>query len=432
MKLGKVASGVLPAFHEAVGRVLHAASLVVTDRRWAAPLSAMAVGFGLFIGVAIGPGTVGTFATGVPPIVEVPNSSGVSDEGEGGEGGGGSSAGHTAPAGEGSGGEAASSESLPSFTPAPFVPAGESPPPAEKTPPASTPPPTEEPEEPEAIELEGVVVHSNPAAGSYALAIKGGELVPVHASKLPAPGAKLTVQARQLANGTFAEEGSPEQDGKATRASIRGVVTFLDPNPVAPAYTLSGRGASLLIHVYPDPSGAPPQLPALGSRATVTAEIKKPAAASSAVVETAPGGSVVPLDATAAAPPPVAGSQALPSCAPSSPLANVKPAAELWQSQLDLEEGEPSTYIDLSGMVTAICPDTGQLLLSADDTRVSGQDLALTVPSKIKTAKLKVGDSFLATAEVAPDGTLALAGLSSDERVKGADDPTAAQGDLKR
>ena len=51
--------------------VLRAVALVVTDRRWAAPLSAMALGFGLFLGVAIGPGAAGTFATGAGSIVAI-------------------------------------------------------------------------------------------------------------------------------------------------------------------------------------------------------------------------------------------------------------------------------------------------------------------------------------------------------------------------
>ena len=54
-------------------RVLRAFSLVVTDRRWAAPLSAMALGFGLFIGVAVGPDAAGSLA-GSPLIVELPAS----------------------------------------------------------------------------------------------------------------------------------------------------------------------------------------------------------------------------------------------------------------------------------------------------------------------------------------------------------------------
>ena len=82
-------------------------------------------------------------------------------------------------------------------------------------------------------------------------------------------------------------------------------------------------------------------------------------------------------------------------------------------------------------MIAAVCPATGQILLSADDTRASGEDLLLTVGPKIKASKLKVGESLLATATVEPDGSLTLAGAASDEKVKGADDPKTAQGDLK-
>ena len=86
------ASGTAGGSDTAVHR---AASLAVTDRRWAAPL-AVALGFGLFLGVAIGPGAAGTLATGGPLIqVEVPSSSGGSEEvvtGGGGGPGGSSSA----------------------------------------------------------------------------------------------------------------------------------------------------------------------------------------------------------------------------------------------------------------------------------------------------------------------------------------------------
>ena len=43
--------------------------------------------------------------------------------------------------------------------------------------------------------MKGTVVHVNPAAASYTMAIAGGELVSVHATKLPLAGEKLTVEA---------------------------------------------------------------------------------------------------------------------------------------------------------------------------------------------------------------------------------------------
>jgi hypothetical protein len=70
-----------------IAKLLYWAALPVRDRRWAAPLSAVALGFGLFAGVAIGPGATGTFGTGVAQIIEIPSFGGGEDTAdEGGEG----------------------------------------------------------------------------------------------------------------------------------------------------------------------------------------------------------------------------------------------------------------------------------------------------------------------------------------------------------
>jgi hypothetical protein len=104
----------------------------------------------------------------------------------------------------------------------------------------------------------------------------------------------------------------------------------------------------------------------------------------------------------------------------------------LVQRTIEIEPGDPSTYLDLAGIYSGLDPETGKLLLSADDTRAGEQDLMLAVPPEIDASKLKPGDSYLATATVEPDGSLRLAGIASDEHTKGADDPSSAQGDLKR
>ncbi len=229
--------------------------------------------------------------------------------------------------------------------------------------------------------LEGTVVQVSDPAGSYALAIKGGELVSVHALELPPPGTKLSAPVRRLANGTFAEDGKPSREKQLSKvASFRGGVTYVDAEPAAPAYTVSTRGASLLVHTKPDPSGAAPELPAIGAYVTVTAQI----------------------------------------------------GDELSQRKLELEPGPPSTYLDLAGIFREVSPETGQLLLSADDAGESEADLTLSLPKEIDASKLKAGDSYLATAELGEDGSLALKGIAGDERSKGADDAGSAQGDLKR
>jgi hypothetical protein len=369
-------------------QVLRAFSLVVTDRRWAAPLSAMALGFGLFVGVAIGPSAAGTFAGG-SRIIEMPSFGGSESGGEA----AGSDAPLAGPVAGGAGGGAGSLGALAS--PAPLDPAPVAPEPVgEEAEPEPEPPPgkapEEEAEEEEATELKGVVVHANQAAGSYALAIAGGELVPVHARELPVPGAKLTVTASRLANGAFAEEEKPKRgSGKAAQAIFRGAVTFVDPDPADPAYTVSGRGASLLVHAPPDPTGLAPILPTLGAYVTVTAGFERR----------------------------------------EEPL---PPTDVLVQRKVELEPGEPSTYLDLAGILGEVLPETGQLLVSADGTRESEADLTLNVPPTIDTKKLEPGDSYLATATVEKDGTLTLSGIASDEHRKGADDAGSAQGDLKR
>jgi hypothetical protein len=371
-----------------VDQALRGAALVVTDRRWAAPLSAAALGFGIFAGVAIGPGTAGSLATSAQQIIELPSSGG--DDGQSGGGGGGvASTKAAAPTlgGEGSGG---SEEALPFTVPLAPEPVEALPPPAAESAPKAPPPEEREPEqESEGQMFKGTVVHVSLAAGSYALAIEGGELISVHAVELPIPSVSLSGPLRQLSNGTYAEAADLEvEKGRAKEIAFSGTVTFVDPNPAAPAYTVSGRGSSLLVHVDPDPRGAVPELPAVGSLVKVTAKIEPPA----------------------------------------EPNAS----STLVQGKLEVESVPPSAYLELAGIVKAVAPDTGQLLFSVDWAGESEATLTLAVPPQIDDAKLKLGDSYLATVEIGADGSLELKGIASDERTKGADDSAGAQGDLKR
>jgi hypothetical protein len=397
-------------------RLLRWAALPITDRRWAAPLSAIALGFGLFVGVAIGPGASGTLATNAAQVIEIPGFSGGTEEvADDGRGPGGSSAIASppprSPQPEPSFAEPAPIESFAPETPAPTEPESTE---------AGGSPHAEEDEEEEATEpqkLAGIVVHVNPAAGSYTLAEAGGTLNAVHAADAPPPGARVTVPVRLLANGTFAEAGKPIRSGSARRATFNGIVTYLDPTPAAPAYAVSKRGVSLLIHVRPDPTGAPPTLPALGAFASVTVDIERPS------VPAEPP----PAEPVAAEPAPAAPVACAPD--PAQPLPAIEPEAVLWQHEASAD-GAPFTYADLAGIVTAICPETGQLAISADDIREGLHDVVLTVPAAIDTRKLKVGESVTATATFGDDGSLTLAGLASDERSRGADDFDATQGDL--
>jgi hypothetical protein len=415
----------VPAADTGYRRLLRWAALPVTDRRWAAPLAAVALGFGLFAGVAIGPGAAGTLATAPFQVIEVPGLGGGSDEG--GDEGGGEAASVTAKP-ESSGGSGGQEESSAGF--APVVPLEEEPlePSAEEEPrdPAPTPKKEEAPA-PEAQLLTGTVVHVNPAASSYTVAEAGGAMSAVHAGKLPRAGTEVEVPIRALANGTMAEAGKRQRSGSQKRVTLVGIVTFVDPNPTAPAYTVSSRGSSLLVHVRPDPAGAVPPLPVFGAYASVAAEIEVPASPTESPPPTSDAASPTTTTSPAEVAPVPAG-----ACIPDPaqpPLPPVQLKSILWQRQVSAD-GAPFTHGDFEGIVTAVCPATAQILLSADDVRASGEDVLVAVPPEIVANELVVGDSVIASADIGADGLLTLTGLASDERLPGADDAKATQGDL--
>lgn len=358
-------------------RLLRWAALPVTDRRWAAPLLAVALGFGLFVGVAIGPGARDTFATGAAQIIEIPSFDRGADD-RGGGGGGVAPAAAAAPVSSGSlvGGE----ESAPAFasaaTPEEFAAEPEAS--EEPTGQAAVPKAEEEPVQPEEQELLGTVVHVNPAASSYTVAETGGVMNAVHAGKLPAAGAAIEVPIRALANGTLAEVGKRHKTGSDARATLAGIVTFVVADPAAPAYTVSNRGTSVLVHVQPDPTGLPPALPALGAYVTVAVGIE---------------------------------------------------TGLLWQREL-AGSGAPFTHSDFEGIVATVDAEASQLAISADDVRESAQDIVFVVPPEIDLTGVTIGDSVVVAADIGADGSPALTGLASDERLAGADDTNATQGDL--
>ncbi len=191
-------------------------------------------------------------------------------------------------------------------------------------------------------------------------------------------------------------------------------MTFVDPDPLGPTYTVSGRGSSILVYAVP---GTEAQLPALGAYATVSAQIEQP----------------VPTEAQPLVPPTDPAASPVPPTCAADPGLKPPPEPAMIAVQRKLEvEPEPATYVDLAGVLTAVCPATGQIAISADDLRESAKDIVLSVPGRFKTAGFQLGDSIVATATIGEGGTLALAGLASDERMQGAEDAGSAQGDLKR
>jgi hypothetical protein len=394
-------------------QLLRWGALPVTDRRWAAPLAAIALGFGLFVGVAIGPGTAGTFATGAAQIIEIPGLGAGDTEGDadfspsrlpGSDGGAGKGATSSPTAGAPLPLSTESESRAPAATPEPSPPAAEPTPPGKEV-------------EPEEQALSGVVVHLNPAARSYTLAQADGTLDAIHAGKRPQLGTKVSVPVRPLANGTFAEAGTRIREGTRVRATFSGTTTYVNPDPTGPAYTVSRRGASVLVRVRPDPAGAAPALPVLGAFVEVVVDIAQSAPP--------PAEPASPAEAEST-------TTASPSCAPDPaqrlPTA-IQPRTVLWQRQLTPDDA-PFTNSDFGGIVQATCLELGQLAVSADDIRESGHDLIFSVPPTIDLSRVEVGESVIATATIGADGVLGLTGLASDEGATGADDASATQGDL--
>lgn len=384
--------------------------LTVTSRRWSATLLASALGFGLFIGVAFGPvtdrvGALGTQVVAVGGADEAPADP-VATESPG------TSAGTSGSAGN----DAGSTSTDPSS--APYDP-GVAPDPAETQEPApveeedddsSDDPPVEgedEEEEPDtdAITIAGTVLHVNPLAEDYTLAVRG-ELYGIHADDLPKPGDQLEIGVRALANGTYAEDGDRVQTGTTDAGELNGFVTYVSPDGAAPAYTVSARGASVLVRL---PEGSEQsELPTLGAFVGAEADIDalEKGAAEEPEFEATTG-----------------------TCVREEPARPVEPRSELIQSDLE-PTGEEFTYLDVAATVQAICPESGELLLSADGTRQGGADMTAAVPKGIDLGRLEIDQAVLATVEIERDGTLSLAGIASNEGEDGADDSEQLQGDF--
>ena len=326
-----------------------------TGSRWAFALpiplqtastfAAIALGFGVIVGTAISPNVGGILAAPSPTVVAQapsPETSSAPSSGGGSGGGGGSatqvasttpisSVASTGGGGGGGGG-------------------------------GKTKKQKEQP-----IEFSGTVVRTNPVAQSYTLA-SNGALISIHADTLPNVGDQLQSPVRKLKNGTYAEQGSRSAQGNTDNASFLGTVTYcadLDHPATACSstppttdhfvYAVSSLGASVLVTSPPGTA-----LPSIGSQVQVGVHIGNP------FTPIAPASSSDWRQYPAPCNPPGAGEQ---NGAPDQPT-NVP---ELTQTSLTVSEQQTSALLE------AVVQETGcsaGLVLSADDAREAGRDLA--------------------------------------------------------
>lgn len=388
--------------------MLMVGQLAVADRRWSAPMLACALGLGLFIGTALGPASERSAAgslialegTGaVPAATAEPEPS----------------------ARAGSSGSARSSadggsDAAPTF-PAPATSA-----PIPVAPPPPAPPP--DPRPPGGggggsggrgggggLELSGVVLGANPAAGSYALS-DGGQVYAIHAETLPRLGAKLEVPVAELANGTYEEDGSRIADGTVEEGTLEGLVTYVRSDPDAPGYTVSVPGASILVHA-PDPGG----LPTIGQFVLAQVDIEQLTPLPEARRSARERGPALLEDAGAE-----------PGCAEAEPVERPAPQSRLVEAEL-VPSGDAYTYGDLAGIVEAVCPETAELVITADGRGESSETITIAVPAGFDLSGVEVDEPVITTAML-EGARWTLAGLGSDDGVEGADDDDQLEGDL--
>jgi hypothetical protein len=366
----------------------------------ATTFAAIALGFGVVIGTAISPNLAGIVAAPAAPTVvaeappEVPSTP--SGGGSGGGGGAGASAAPaatvastTTPTGSSGGGGGKHKKQKKPKQPA--VP----------------------------ISFSGTIVRVNPVAQSYTVSASSG-LIAIHADSLPKVGDQVESTVRKLNNGTYAETGRTAT-GTAGVASFHGTVTYCADleHPSTPCdgnaandhyvYAVSSLGASVLVS-WPHSAANPP--PKVGFQVQVGVRI---------------GDTFSPVtpDTWASDPsctPPYDEQNGQPNPAPTPP--------ELTQTSFSVTGQAVNATIE--SVVQTVCPGASpKLVLSADDVRESGRDLAeLGVPSGIDLGKLKPGEAVQVAVDVANDGTLTLKGITSDQGAAEADDPSQGQGSL--
>ena len=324
-------------------------------------LAGLTLAFGVFVGLALGAAFPGAgFATG-RFVVQVPAASQQAAASESGGtapaaplgrpvgnvGGGGSAPG-PAPAGIPA---AAPSRLPPAGLPRDSGPSkGNNPGPGHHAlPPAHTKP-----------SVEGTVVHVNPVAQSYTVATTEGQLVAIHTADLPKPATKVSLNVRQLFNGTFAERGKRTGSAKPAKrhspieANVAGAVTYRDP--IVGVYAVSVNGASVLVHM---PAGfSPDDVPQLNYDVSAAVMIEVPKASKRDTL-------ITPTETVDARrePAPTSRSAVPPRPRTGAPIrSSTAPRHRRFSKQQSVSvEGQPVGAIHLEGIVERACADSGGL-----------------------------------------------------------------------
>lgn len=296
-------------------------------------------------------------------------------------------------------------------------------------------------QEEEELVLAGTVVQANSEAESYSLTTGSGQMSAIHATKLPKAGRKLEVPVRELANGTYAEDGRRKVAGKRTSVKIGGLVTFSDPKENQ--FTVSRRGTSILVRV--DPTATPGlEIPELASLITASVRISPratqlpatPPPETNATPTTTTTTTTTPTTTTTT-PTTTTTTDATTTAEAPGPPANCgtppkppRPPSTIVTATKVSVGNEFLGYGDFEGIVQGVCESSRDLWLSADSLDEAGEFVIFEVPKEIELGPLDPGQVVNVSAAI-EEGTkaLELTGVSRDRGIEEADDAALAQGD---
>jgi hypothetical protein len=219
-----------------------------------------------------------------------------------------------------------------------------------------------------AATLRGTVVHHNSRAHGFVLATRSGRLAAIHAQRSARVGRVVRVSARRLRNGTYAARRVSVL-GSRRRVVLRGTVTYL--NRRSGAFTLSTRGASILIRRPARGAQVADASPSVGTRVLVEADVDD--------------------------------------------------QGELEATEIE-DQGEDTNGIELEGTILAIDTTARTLTVSADDDEQSGATIAVSVPSGIDLSAFSVGEEVELVVTRAADGTFVLQQAAGDDNEQEADE----------
>ena len=228
-------------------------------------------------------------------------------------------------------------------------------------------------------------------AGSYTVAARRRHADSVHASEPAQPRGRGRGRGPRARQRHLGRERRPRvAPSGAAACDLAGTVTFSDPR--IGAYTVSATGSSILVRVKPGV-----RMPEVGDQVAVDRPHRR---------------------------------QARPDRAGRRRARRLRQAAEACRSR----RSSPSQQVDARGhrpprrraisraSSQGVCRKAGSLILSADDLRESGRDVAIAVPTICGSATIDIGQVLKIRADIGSGGNLTAKKIAADDDRSAADD----------